>query len=101
MANIETYNATVSHISQREGFCGGEPCITGRRIKVRHIYVWYELMGMSPDEIANQYNLSLGQVHGALTFAYDNLEAIQESIQKEVEFVEALKRENLSVDQDN
>lgn len=90
MAETQAYNVTAAHITRTPGVCGGEPCIAGHRIKVRHVYVWYTLMGMSDDEIASKYNLSLVQVHAALTYAYENLAEIREAMREEDEFVEAL-----------
>jgi uncharacterized protein (DUF433 family) len=40
------------YIGIRPGYCGGEPHILGHRIKVRHVAVWHEEMGMSPAQIA-------------------------------------------------
>ncbi len=93
---MTVYNVTDAHITQTPGVCGGEPCIAGRRIKVRHVYVWYDLMGMSDDEIAERYNLSLAEIHAALTFAFEHLEEIRQAIHNEDEFVEALFEDQLS-----
>lgn len=89
---MEGYNVTAAHIEQTPGVGGGEPCITGHRIKVRHVYVWYELMNMSADEIAAEHHLSPAQVHAALTYAYEHLDAIRAAIRDEDEFVEALSK---------
>lgn len=91
MTDAASYNVTDAHITQTPGMAGGEPCVAGRRIKVRHIYVWYELMGMTADEIANKHDLSLAQVHAALTYAYEHLDEIREAIHAEEEIVAELK----------
>lgn len=96
MAEVQAYNVTAAHITQTPGICGGEPCIAGHRIKVRSIYVWYTLMGMSDDEIAARYGLTLAQVHAALTYAYEHLEDIRQAMHAEDQFVEALFKENPS-----
>ena len=96
MADIRTSNVTAAHITQIPGVCGGEPCIAGRRIKVRNVYVWYTLMGMSDDEIANRYDLSLAQVHAALTYAYEHLDEIRAAMHAEDEFVETLFKDHPS-----
>jgi uncharacterized protein (DUF433 family) len=93
---MTAYNVTAAHITQTPGVCGGEPCIAGRRIKVRHVYVWYDLMGMTDDQIAEQYGLSLAEVHAALTFAFDHLEEIRRAIHEEDAFVETLFRDHPS-----
>ena len=37
------------------GTCGGKPRIAGHRIKVADVAVWYERMGLSPDEIVSTW----------------------------------------------
>ncbi|TAE03436.1 MAG: DUF433 domain-containing protein [Oscillatoriales cyanobacterium] len=32
------------HITINPGFCGGQPCITGHRIKVQDVVIWHEEM---------------------------------------------------------
>src|SRR5687768_15478085 len=51
----------VEHIQIVPGYCGGKPHIVGHRIKVQHIALWHERAGMSRDEIAMTYGLSLSQ----------------------------------------
>ncbi len=96
MTEQASFNIIAAYIEQKPGYSGGEPHINGRRIKVRHIYVWYELMGMTPDEIASSYDLTLPQVHAALAYAYDHIEAIQEAIHQADAFVEELKKSHQS-----
>jgi uncharacterized protein (DUF433 family) len=96
MAEKQEFNVTAAHITQTPGVCGGEPCIAGRRIKVRHVYVWYDLMGKSDEEIASEYGLSLAQIHAALTYAYEHLDEIREAIRKEDEFIEEYKKQHPS-----
>lgn len=96
MSEKQEFNVTAAHITRTPGVCGGEPCIAGRRIKVRHVYVWYDLMGMSADQIASEYNLTLPQVHAALAYAYEHLDEIREAIRKADEFVEQYMREHPS-----
>lgn len=96
MAESQAYNVTAAHITQTPGVCGGEPCIAGRRIKVRNVYVWYELMGMSDDEIAEQHDLSLTQIHAALAYAYEHLSDMRAAMHAEDEFIETLFRDQPS-----
>ena len=96
MAESQAYNVTAAHFTQTPGVCGGEPCIAGRRIKVRHVYVWYTLMGMSDDEIAAHYDLSLAEIHAALTYAYEHLDEIRTAMREEDEFVEEIFRNHQS-----
>ena len=89
---MTAYNVTAAHITQTPGVCGGKPCIAGRRIRVQDVYVWHETVGISAEEIASEYNLSLAQVYAALTFAYENLNEILADIQASEENVEAFQR---------
>jgi uncharacterized protein (DUF433 family) len=92
----QEYNVTAAHITKTPDVCGGEPCIAGRRIKTRHVYVWYDLMGMTADEIAEGHNLTLAQVHAALTYAYEHLDEIRQAMREEDEFIEAYKAKHPS-----
>lgn len=80
------------YIGTRPGYCGGEPHILGHRIKVRHVVVWHEQMGMSPAEIAATYpTITLDQVHAALAYYRDHRDEIHAAIAEEARFVEELK----------
>jgi uncharacterized protein (DUF433 family) len=82
----------AEHIGIRTGHCGGEPHILGHRIKVRHVAVWHEQMGMTPAEIVATYpTLTLAQVHAALAYYYDHRDEIRAAIDEEARFVEELK----------
>ncbi len=41
--------------SIRPGSCGGKPHVAWRRVKVQHVAVWHERMGMTPEEIGATY----------------------------------------------
>ena len=96
MSEQRQYNVTEAHITQTPGVCGGKPCIAGRRIRVQDVYIWYDLMGMTDDEIATAYNLTLAQVHAALTFAFENLDQIRADIRESDAIVEEFKKQNSS-----
>ena len=80
------------HIEVRPGHCGGQPRVVGHRIKVKHIAIWYERMGMSPDEIVSSHpGLTLGQVHAALAYYYDHREQIDQSIREGEELADRIR----------
>ena len=86
------FPVVTEYIGVRPGYCGGEPHILGHRIKVRHVAVWHEQMGMTPTEIAATYpTITLAQVHAALAYYYDHRDEIQADIEEERRFVEELK----------
>ena len=74
---------TVSseHIQITSDVCGGTPRISGHRIRVQDIVIWYEHLKMSPDDIVYHYpSISLADVHAALAYYYDHLNDIRQDI---------------------
>ena len=60
------------HITKTPGVCGGKACIAGSRIRVYDVYVQTTHWKLSPQEISEAYaQLSLGQIHAALAYAFD------------------------------
>lgn len=93
MTENVSYNVTAVHITRTPGVCGGKACIAGRRIRVRDVYEWHDLLGMNADEIASAYELSLAQVYAALTYAFEHMDEIQSDLQQEKEILaQALAR---------
>jgi uncharacterized protein (DUF433 family) len=88
------YNVTDAHITRTPGVCGGKPCIAGRRIRVYHVYIWHEVDGLSVDEIARQYNLTVAQVYAALTYAFEHIEDMQAEMQEEEAVVSESMKKN-------
>ena len=87
------YNLEINnYIESRANKCGGKPCIAGTRIRVQDIYVWHELQHMSPDDIVNDFpELSLAEVHAALTYFWDNQESIRQQMREDGEFVKQIQ----------
>ena len=76
------------HIEAAPGICGGRPCIAGHRIRVQDVVLWTE-QGQSPDEIVSSFpQLSLADVHAALTFYYDHREEIDGQIREDEALVD-------------
>jgi uncharacterized protein (DUF433 family) len=92
MADSASHNVTAVHITHTPCVAGGKPCIAGRRIRVQDVYIWHEHHGMSPDEIADAYDLTLVQVYAALTYAFEHIDAIHRDIQQSDRTVEDLKQ---------
>jgi len=89
MSAIKTLN---EHIEITPGTCGGRPRIAGHRITVENVAIWHERMGMSVEEIASEYSLSLADVYAALTYYCDHREEVDRSVEEGEKFVEALRR---------
>jgi uncharacterized protein (DUF433 family) len=79
----------TDRITRTPGVCGGKACIEGHRIRVMDIAIMYEHQGMSAEEIVEQYpSITLGDVHAALAYYYDNIEEIREDIRRNNEVAE-------------
>lgn len=76
----------------RAGYCGGKPHVAGTRIKVQHIAVWHERMGMSPEEIGATYpGLTLAVVYAALAYYHSHRAEIDADIETDERFVAGQK----------
>ena len=80
------------HIECSPGIAGGKPRIAGHRITVQNIVIWHDRLGMSADEIACEYDLTLADVHAALAYYFDHREEIDRSIEAGEAFAEALRQ---------
>lgn len=60
-----------------EGILGGQPHIANRRIRVKDVVQWYDLLNMNADEIADAYDLELADVFAALAFYHLNRESLK------------------------
>ena len=76
--------------------CGGKPRLAGRRITVQDIVIWHEWQGRSADEISNDYDLSLAEVYGALSFYFDHMAEIDQRIRDDEAFAANLKKQTHS-----
>ena len=84
------------HIEISAGIAGGKPRIAGHRITVQDIAIWHERMGRTPDEIAAEYGLTLGDVHAALAYYFDHRADIDRSIEESDAFIQALRQQSTS-----
>ena len=92
IANPQAQTLEIPRIVRTPGTCGGKPRIEGHRIKVEHIAVCYERMGMSPDEIVTSHpTITLAQVHAALAYYYEHRDEIDADIDAGKRFVEEMK----------
>jgi len=62
---------------------GGRATLAGTRICVSYIVVSYINQHMSPEEIALNYGLSLGQVHSALAYYFIHKDEIDTQIKRD------------------
>ncbi len=80
------------HIEITPGLAGSKPRIAGHRITVQNIVIWHERLGLSADEIATEYDLSLADIYAALTYYYDHREQIDQAIRMDEDFVADLRK---------
>lgn len=64
-------------ITRDDDVLGGEPRIQGTRIGVRHIATRVIEGGSSPALVADQFDLSLAAVYGALSYYYEHIEEMR------------------------
>lgn len=86
-----------SHIEITPGVCGGKPRIAGRRITVQDVAIRHERMGMTADRIAEEFELSLADIHAALAYYFDHRQDIDRRIQEDDALVAALKAQTPSI----
>jgi uncharacterized protein (DUF433 family) len=84
------------NIEVSPGIAGGKPRISGHRITVQNIAVWHERLGKSANEIAGEYDLTLGQVYGALAYYFDHREEVDRGIEEGEAFAETLSHHTTS-----
>lgn len=88
----QTETLAIPRIVRTPGVCGGKPRIDGHRIKVEHVAICHERLGMSPDEIVSDHpSINLAQVHAALAYYYEHKDEIDADIEEGKRFVEELK----------
>ena len=86
--------ATVitERITKTADICGGKACVAGHRVRVMDIVMRHEDLGLSPDEIVAAYpELTLSDVHAALTYYFDNVDEIRDDIRRNDEIAEELR----------
>ena len=71
--------------------CGGSPVVTGTRVRIVDIVIEYEYLNRTPDEIINAHpHLKLEQVHDALSYYYENREAMDNKIKEDKQFIQKI-----------
>lgn len=92
-----TLTVLDKHIEATPGVCGGKPRISGRRITVQSVALWHEREGKTVDEIATEYDLSLGDVHAALAYYYDQKEDVDRQVAEGEAYAEEMRQQTPSL----
>lgn len=82
------------HIEATPGIRGGKPRISGTRITVADVVLMHLRMGKLLEEIAGQYDLSLAALDAAMAYYYDHQMEVDRSIDDDIAFAEAFRRNN-------
>lgn len=64
----------MAEIVKTEGVLGGKARLAGRRVSAFQVGETYAKTEHSPEEIADQLDLTLAEVHAALAYYYDHPE---------------------------
>lgn len=92
MNTIESINLIYRNPKIR----GGRPCIVGTSLRVMDIVNAMRWNGQSPEQMADAYQISLGQVHAALSFYYCNKDEIDADIREDERKSEAIAEKVLA-----
>ena len=84
-------------IAKTPGVRGGKACIANRRIAVQDVAIWHERLGMSADQIAAEFGLTLAEVYAALAFYFAHRDEIEQSIRDDQTLAEAIRLANPSL----
>ncbi len=85
-----------AHIVKTPGIAGGKPRIAGHRIRVQDVVIWHQDLRMRPEEIAQEYELTLAEVYAALAYYHDHRGQIDKIIAADDAFVEAMRKKTPS-----
>jgi uncharacterized protein (DUF433 family) len=89
---LRTETTSHPYIVINKDVCDGSPIIEGTRTRVVDIAIEYEVLGRSPDEIIRSHpHVGLYQIHDALSYYYENRDALDQKIKQDQEFVTRLK----------
>ena len=80
----------IDTILSDPGKRGGQPIIAGTNIRVSDLIASHLYRGQSPDELAVNFALNLGQVYAALAYYYDHKTDMDKIMQVEAAEAEQL-----------
>ena len=75
----------------------GQPCVAGAGLRVIAIAIAQLFHQRSPDEIAVDYELSLGQVHAALAYYYEHKGELDTESRRQSAGARQLKEQHVGV----
>jgi len=88
-ATVLSIDAIVSDPNVR----GGRPTLAGRAVTVSDLVARFLQWGTSPEELAADFALTLGQVHAALAYYYLHKREIDDEMRRDEATADRLKDE--------
>lgn len=79
------------YIERTAGVMGGKPRLAGRRVRVQDVVVWHEWLGLSADDIATNYDLTLAEIYAALAYYFDNPREVDAALRQGETLVAEMK----------
>lgn len=70
------------HVVKSADVLSGEPTVEGTRLAVRHVLRLYRDLGKTAERIAEEYGLTVAQVHDALSYAFDHPNEIADHVER-------------------
>jgi uncharacterized protein (DUF433 family) len=84
------------YVETTPGVRSGKPRMKGRRITVSDIVVLHLRMGEPIAIVAHEYDLTLAEVHAALSYYYDHKAEVDQSILDSEAFAEEFRHQSES-----
>jgi len=89
----DTILLNTVQIVSTPGVLDGAPRIDRHRISVAQVASYHLRGGWPIEEISEAFNLTLAEIHAALSYYYDHREDIDRALQEEADWVEQIKKE--------
>jgi uncharacterized protein (DUF433 family) len=74
---------------------GGRPIIGGTTLRVQDVVTAYLYRHQTPEEVADNYQMSPAQVHAALAYYYEHRNEFDAQIQADDEYIQEAKEKGL------
>ncbi len=88
---------STEHIVATPDTCGGAPRVAGSRIRVQDIVVWHERVGMTVDEMVDEFEpITHADIYAALAYYWDHKGEIDRRIADEHAIVDDLRQTHVS-----
>ena len=85
------------HIVKEPGYCGGKAAIDDTRVRVNNV-AFLAKQGLTSQQILEHYpDLTLAQVHAALTYYYDHADEIEAELAAEDQAAEDFERRKAEI----